>query len=120
MDKWQGLHSFWSGFEIPAYDEASVPDEATMPYITYTAAVDSLDSAVALSANLWYRSTSWEEISKKADEIYQTVQNGGVRVPLDAGYLWVVAGSPFAQRVTEEVDTVKHIYIALVGEFQTP
>lgn len=119
MDKWQGLHSFFSSFGLIAYDESSVPDNATMPYITYTAAVDSLNSAVALSANLWYRSTSWEEISQKADEIYHAIQNGGVRVPLDVGYLWVVAGSPFAQRVTEEVDTVKHIYIALVGEFQT-
>ena len=29
MDKWKALQSFWESFDIPAYDEATVPDDAT-------------------------------------------------------------------------------------------
>lgn len=119
MDKWQGLHSFWSGFEIPAYDEASVPDNATMPYITYTAAVDSFDTPVVISCDLWYQSTSWAAISQKAEQISSYLGSGGVTLPITGGGVWITRGSPFAQRMNEESDTIKHIYIVLMCEFIT-
>lgn len=119
MDRWQALHSFWNSFDLPAYDEASVPDNAALPYITYAAAVDSLDNPTVLTGDLWYKSESWAEISQKADEINNTLIHGGVTIPLDVGYLWIVRGSPFAQRVTESEDNIKHIYIVLMGEYLT-
>lgn len=119
MDKWQGLHSFFSSFGLIAYDESSVPDNATMPYITYTAAVDSFDTPVVISCDLWYQSTSWAEISKKAEEISNHLKNGGAIIRIDTGYLWITRGAPFAQRINEESDTIKHIYIVLTGEFLT-
>lgn len=118
MDKWQALQSFFSSFGLTAYDESSVPESAQLPYITYQAAVDSLDSPVVLTGDLYYKSTSWEEISKKADEINDALKNGVV-FTLDGGYLWIVRGSPFAQRINEDSDTLKHIYIVLMGEFLT-
>lgn len=119
MDKWQAIHSFWSSFGLPAYDEASVPDDAVLPYITYNATVDSLDSPTVLSGDIWYKSTSWEDVSKKADEINNNLVNGGVTISLDIGYLWIVKGQPFAQRIAEEDDNIKHVYIVLMGEFLT-
>lgn len=118
MDRWQGLHSFWSSFGLPAYDETSVPEETQLPYITYSAAVDSLDAPLALTANIWYRDTSWENISKKADEINNRLKNGGVTISLDVGYLWLTRGSPFAQRGANE-ENIKQIYIVLMGEYLT-
>ena len=41
-NKWQAIDRFWNSFGIPAYDESSVPQGATMPYITYHAEVASL------------------------------------------------------------------------------
>ena len=119
MDKWQAIQSFWSSFGLPAYDEASVPDDAVLPYITYNATVDSLDNPTVLSGDIWYKSTSWEGVSKKADEINNNLVNGGVTISLDIGYLWIVKGQPFAQRIAEEDDNIKHIYIVLMGEFLT-
>lgn len=119
MDKWQALNSFWNSFKLTAYDEASVPDNAELPYITYNATVDSLDYPTVLTGDLWYKSTSWEDISKKADEINNELANGGVTIPLDVGYLWIVKGEPFAQRVTESEENIKHIYIVLMGEYLT-
>ena len=103
---------------MPAYDESSVPEETQLPYITYSAAVDSLDAPLALTANIWYRDTSWETISKKADEISERLKNGGATIELDVGYLWLTRGSPFAQRGANE-ENIKQIYIVLMGEYLT-
>lgn len=118
MDKFQAIHSFWSRFGILAYDESSVPDDAQFPYLTYSVMIDSLDYPVTLTADLYYRSTSWTEISQKTEQIDGALINGEV-IKLDTGYLWIVKGHPFAQRVTEEDDTIKHIYIVLSAEFLT-
>ena len=121
MDKWQALQSFWAGYGIPAYDENSVFSGAsapTMPYITYEAATGSIDSDTLLSASLWYRSTSWAQISQKADEIADEIGTGGKIVPYDGGALWVKRGQPFAQRMSEPSDdAVRRIYLNIQIEF---
>lgn len=123
MDKAQSIHSFWSGFGLSAYDENTVPtgkDAPNMPYVTYSVTTDSLGSVVQLSGSLWYRSTSWAEISKKADEISEYIGVGGKVLKLDSGYVWVVRGQPFAQRMSDNSDeTVRRIYINLQAEFLT-
>lgn len=123
MDKAQSIHSFWSGFGLPAYDENTVPtgkNAPNMPYITYPVTTDSLGSVVQLSGSLWYRSTSWAEISKKADEISEYIGVGGKVLKLDSGYVWIVRGQPFAQRMSDNSDEmVRRIYINLQAEFLT-
>ena len=69
MDKVQALHSFWNSFGLMAIDESSAYDERMdIPdnYITYEVQTSNLGDPVALSASLWYRSTSWADISQKA------------------------------------------------------
>lgn len=120
MDKAQAIQYFWSQFELMAYDENAVPDDAQYPYITYQAVTDSLDYVVGMSASLWYRSTKWEEISQKAEEISEYITIGGKVIPLDYGYLWIFRGTPFAQRMIDENDPlVKRIYINISAEFLT-
>ena len=69
MDKSQAIDNFWNRFGIPAYDENTVPQDAPLPRITYNVETDSLDNPVGMNASLWYRSRSWKDISKKAEEI---------------------------------------------------
>lgn len=119
MDKVQAIHNFWFQFGLPAYDENSVPDDAQMPYITYTVLTDSLDEAVPLSGNLWYRSASWKEITLKSEEIAERIAaRGFYSVKIDNGYVWITKGSPFAQRMTD-TDPVKRIYLNIMAEFLT-
>lgn len=118
MNKEQALYSFWSQFNLPAYDENSVPDDAVMPYITYNVVTDSLDAVLPMSARLWYNSTKWEEISLKSAEIALTIGDGVVQ-KLDSGYMWIYKGTPFAQRMSGENDNVKMIYINIGVEFLT-
>lgn len=117
MDKWQGLHSFWSSFGIPAYDENSVPDDAQMPYITYTAEISAFEDALLLTASIWYKSDSWAQISQKAEQIARAL-SAYYLVRLDNDeYLFLTQGSPFAQRMKDPNDTVKRIYLNLMGEY---
>ncbi len=128
-DKWTAIQSLWSSFGLPAYDENTVPDEVwdeaqqkmipiEPPYITYAASVADFDTMVYLTASIWYRSSSWAEVSQKAEEISNLI-GGGMGVPYDGGRLWVVKASPFAQRLADESDgQIRRIVLQTTGEFQ--
>ena len=121
MDKWQGLQSFWGSFDLPAYDENSVPDGAVMPYITYSAAVGAFEDVVPLSASVWYRDSSWETISKKVDEISQRLDGWALVQLEDHQYIFLAKNrnSVFGQRMSDVDDMVKRVYLNLFGEYFT-
>lgn len=120
IDKWQAIQNFWSGFGWPAYDENSVPEDAGYPRITYEVQTDSLDNIVLLSASLWDRSTSWEKISKKADQIAsEIVHMSPPAIRIAGGGLYISKGSPFASRMADEDDSVRRIYLNINAEFLT-
>ena len=120
MTKAQALQSFWSGFGLSAYDETTVPDDAQMPYITYSVATDSIDNVVNMHASLWYRSHSWKDISEKTEEISEAITTmNPPSIELDKGRLYIVKGTPFAQRMTEQDRTVRRMYITIKAEYLT-
>lgn len=120
MDKAQALQSFWASFDLPAYDSTTVPDNAQMPYITYDVVTDSLGNVVNMSASIWYRTNSWKEVSKKAEEIAEAiVKMSPPSIKLDNGRLYIAKGNPFAQRMVDEDDTVRRIYLNIQAEFLT-
>ena len=121
MDKYQALDSFWNSFGWPAYDEGTVPDGAPLPRITYSVVSDSLGYPVMIPASLWDKNTSWERISKKADEIAQAiVEMNPPAIKLDSGRMYLTKGSPFAQRMQEPSDDMmRRIYLNVDVEFFT-
>lgn len=121
MDKSQAIHEFWSSFGLTAYDENTVPDDAVMPYITYSVSTGDIGDLIVLNARLWYHSTSWQAVSKKADEIAAYIGSGNhVVLKLDNGYLWLVKGTPFSQRMADDVDTmIRSIYLNVNAEYLT-
>ena len=121
-DHAQALHQFWSGFEWKAYDEATVPSqdsEPAMPRITYGVAMSEFENTLVLSASLWDRSYSWASVSKKADEIYKYIGLGGRIIKYDDGMIWIRRGNPFAQRMPDEDDTVRRVYLNIEVEYFT-
>ena len=122
-DKEQVIHQFWSSFGWTARDENTVPDNAMTlyggHYITYNVSTASLDEPVPLSASLWCKDTSWATITAKAQEIAQTLGRGGVIIPVQGGYVWIVRGVPFAQRMADDDDTIRRIYLNIMVEFLT-
>lgn len=120
MDKAQALHRFWSGFGIPAYDENSVPDDASFPRITYSVATDSIGGSILLNASVWYKSTSWREISQKVEAIAHAIVNMyPPAIELDEGRLYLYKGTPFAQRMSDDDDTIRRIYLNVEAEYLT-
>ena len=122
MNKEQAIQQFWSSFGLTAYDSSTIPtgdDAPEPPYITYDVITDSLGTPVALSGSIWYRSTSWSAITAKKDKIAAEIGYGHKMIKIDGGYLYITKGSPFAQRMSDEDDSIRRIYINLMVEFLT-
>lgn len=122
-DAAQALHEFWSGFGWKAYESSTVPGKdgsPEMPRITYDVELDEFLSTVTVSASLWIRSYSWEEISRKAQEIFEAIGIGGKVIPYDDGSIWIRRGHPFSMRLTDTDDAVRRIFINTEIEYFTP
>ena len=119
MDKAQALQRFWESFGIPAYEQTTVPETATMPYITYSVSTDSLDNVVNMSASVWYHSTSWKDISEKTEQIARYIV--GMNPPsikFDGGRLYIAKGNPFAQRMADpNDDMIRRMYLNIQAEY---
>lgn len=126
MNKMMTLDAFWNGFNVPAFDENSVPDEKdrialsgkAFPYITYEVTSDEFGNKLAQTASLWYRSSSWAGATKKEQEIADYIGRGGRLVKYDGGAIWVCKGSPWAQRMDDSSDElIKRIILNVEIEF---
>lgn len=118
MNKMQTLHAFWSSFGLKAYDETSVPDNAQLPYITYEASSDEFGNTLAQTASLWYRSSSWADITAKEEQIAEFIGRGGIMVAYDEGSMWIQKASPWAQRMNDQNDDmVRRIVLNVTIEF---
>lgn len=120
MDKAQAIDLFWNSFDLIAYDENTVPDEAVMPYITYSMSSGAMDDILLMSASLWYKSMSWAEITKKSDLIAEDIGYGGTVKSIDGGYIYITRGTPFAQRMGDPSDqSIRRMLINITVEFLT-
>lgn len=119
MDKAQAINQFWNGFDLPAYDAYTVPQNISLPYITYEVSTAELDEPVLLSASLWYRDSGWEAIEKKADEIARRIKKmNPIRV--DNGGVYITQGSPFKQRGDDPDDsTIRKMLLYINVEYLT-
>lgn len=117
MDKIQALNDFWNSFTLMAYDQSTVPDDAKLPYITYSVVEDDFNRPVSLTASIWYRSKRWDDITLKLNEISDRIGRGGLIIHFEGGAIWIKKGTPFAQRVTDEDDSIRRIYMNIEAEF---
>ena len=123
MTKAAAIYKFWSSFGLDTYEENSVysmDEKPPFPYITYELNTDSFDSDIALSASLWYRSSSWVKANAKAEEISAEIGRGGKLISCDDGYIWIKRRSPFSQAMGDDSDDmIKRILISISVEFLT-
>ena len=120
MTKAAAIYQFWSGFGLTAYEENTVPTDASFPYVTYQLVTDSFDREVAATASLWYRDESWTAINAKTEEISAHIGLGGKIIKCDGGCIWIKRGQPFAQNMGDESDDlIKRKYLNITAEFMT-
>lgn len=102
------LHTFMSGFGIPAYVSSSVPDEAQYPYLTYAPVMGEFNGGeVNVPVNLWYHGTSESVPNAKAREMFVAIGPGGRCLPCDGGMLWVKRGTPWCQAMTDDDSVIR-------------
>ena len=113
----QAWYEYLASFGYSAYDENTVPEDASFPRITYSWAESGFESPVSISASLWDYSMRWDIISQIADRIYADIGDGGKIIPFTGGYIWAKRGAPFSQRVTDPNDAIRRILINFAIEF---
>lgn len=133
MTKAAAIYNFYSSFNIPAFEENSVPTyeedkgnsspddtDLKFPYLTYELITDSFGTEIPISFSIWYRSESWTAANAKEKEISAAIGRGGKILPCDGGAIWLKRGTPFAQRMGDDSDEmVKRIYFNVSAEFIT-
>ena len=106
----KALYEFYSGFGLPAYTVSTVPDDAQLPYITYSLIeTEPLESATHY-AQVWYRDTSNAALLAKVDEIKAALGNG-VRIDCDGGYVVLRPMTPFVQLMVDANPENRYAYI---------
>jgi hypothetical protein len=119
MTKASAIYQFWGTF-LTAYEENTVPEDATFPYITYQLVTDSFNNDVQLTASVWYRGESWLQANAKVEEISKAIGRGGVFLDCDGGKIWLKRGTPFAQNMGDDTDNlIKRKYLNITAEFLT-
>ncbi len=122
MDKWQAQHEFWNSFNVPAYEEHSVPDDQrnTFPRITYESAMSTFEDLVSITASIWTRSTSWEQADTLANTIEAFIKGMGCPEIQGGRYRVFIGNTTFAQKMDDpEDDQIKRIVLNVTFEFMT-
>lgn len=122
----KAYYEFFSHFNIPAYEENTVPDDVQLPYITYQIVVPEWRDSASVSASVWYEGTDMTGLFAKVDEISDFIGDGtlfpnpheksmfskskdGDSKPM----LYINKETPFSQTAPTTNDNVKVVYLNL-------
>lgn len=107
----KALYTFFSGFDLPAFSQDTVPEDQDLPFITYSLKEPEWDKKTTLYVQVWYRTYSNAIVNAKADEILSAVGTGLI-LPCDGGYVVLWPDSPLVQMLVDEEGT-RRAYITL-------
>ena len=108
----QALYQFWNSFGLSAYTEDTIPDDAQLPYITYSLVESEILSPTSHYAQVWYRDTGNVALSETVAEIKSAIGEG-VRIPCEGGYVVLRPSTPFAQLMVDSDPEIRRAYINL-------
>lgn len=117
--KAKAIHDFFNGV-MTAYPSAAVPDDAALPYLTYTMSEASFgDAPQSLTVNIYARTDSEADINALARRLSDAIGRGGVFVLCDDGAIWLKRGTPWSQAAPYDDRSIKRRYINVSAEFLT-
>lgn len=120
MDRWEALYNFWSSFGVPAYDDTSVPSDASFPYITYEGQVGPFEQIQTITASIWTESRSWLQADTISDQIEEYIKNMGCPKIKGGRYRVYIGDTPFAQNMGDpDNDLIKRKLLHVNFEFMT-
>ena len=110
----EALTDFFSGFDLPAYAEGTVPEDEVMPYITFSISAPEWNQKASMYARIWYRTRSNTKLIMKADQITAAIGERK-KITHDGGYLVIWPETP---KVQIQVDgDVRYAYINLSANY---
>lgn len=116
----RALNYYWNTF-LPAYVEDTVPDDAELPYITYTVADPDWGESASIQARLWYKGTSLVPINAKTADIKEDIGEGK-SIQTDTGYIVLNRDVNFSQyQPYDDIgkSNVKVVYLNLILQSYT-
>lgn len=114
MNSAAAFHQWLSGFGIPAYAATSVPDNAKLPYFTYSFSIASFGIESSIQVNLWHGGSE-ASANAKAEEVHDSLGLGGTTIATDDGGIWLKRGSP-SWFAAQDPSDVKHRVINVTIE----
>lgn len=125
MTREQAIFDFWNSFNIPAFEENSVPtgeNAPAYPYITYQLVIDNFGSQVQTSASVYDRDkdnySALFHVLEKTAEIRKKISRGGIMLAFDSGVVWLKPNTPFSQIMGDSEDNaVRRAYLNMTAEF---
>lgn len=114
----KALKQFVGGFGLPAYAVGSVPNDVSVPYLTYPIQEPEWTSKATFYIQGWYRTTSNAALVEKADQIIREIGTG-ITINTDGGYLVIYPESPLVQMMVD--GDYRSFYINLsINVYQLP
>lgn len=91
MDIAKTLSLFWQQFDVPAYFDDLVPDDAELPYITFNVKTGNLNGNTILTAFNWHKNTLGGNLERTEllDKIATAIPVGGLLLTAENGYFFV-------------------------------
>lgn len=121
MNKYQAIHKWFNDLGIPFYVDTNVPDqsEITYPYGTYQNVEGTWTDRVSITVRLYYRTTTEAGINAMVQKLTDKL-NTDNKIVCDRGMLWINAGTPYCQAVSDDTDNaIRSRYINLFIDYFT-
>ena len=112
------LKTFFSGFDLPAYTLESVPDEVTLPYITYPLYEPEWNEQTSFYVQVWYPKNQLAKLLAKADQITAAIGTGK-QFDQPGGYVVIYPTTPLIQILTDEETQSAYINL-LINAYHMP
>lgn len=106
------LKTFFQSFDLPAYTLQSVPDDVTLPYITYPLTEPEWNEQASFYCQVWYPKNRLADLLEKADEIVQEI---GTMKEFEqkGGYLVIYPSTPLVQILSDEYSQSAYITLSI-------
>lgn len=106
----QAIHAFMNSFGIPGYVEGSVPDDATLPYLTYIKQVGSSQ------IDIWENTQSELTIDNLTRTVVNSIRNGGRIISYTGGCVYITTQDPVWRKGPTDDPKEKHTIINIYIE----
>lgn len=91
------LKTFLSSFNLPAYQAGGIPDDVSLPYISFSLSAPEWNQKASLYVQVWDRTNTNTGIISVADQITAAIGERKILPLDDDGYLVIWPESPLIQ-----------------------